>query len=97
MPNRRTTSTHALREKAISEFHDLLADDETLTPAAFEKLRTGMRKSRLLYGERPIGVALRPHLLHQKQFQALTRAAERITSALEKAAAAVVQDPKLMD
>ena len=97
MLNRRTTSAHALREKAISEFHDLLAADETLTPPVFERLRSAMRKSRLLYGERPIGVALRPHLLHEKQFQALIHAAEQIASALEKVAAAVVQDPKLMD
>jgi uncharacterized circularly permuted ATP-grasp superfamily protein len=94
--NRRTTSAHALREKAISEFHDLLAADESLTPLVFEKLRNAMRKSRLLYGERPIGVALRPHLLHEEQFQALTHAAQQIASALEKVAAAVVQDPNLM-
>lgn len=56
-----------------------------------------MRKKRLLYGERPIGVALRPHLLHEEQFQALTHAAQQIASALEKVAAAVVQDPNLMD
>jgi uncharacterized circularly permuted ATP-grasp superfamily protein len=85
-----------LREKAISEFHDLLVADETLTPATFEKLRSAMRKKRLLYGDRPIGVALRPHLLDQKQFRALTLSAERVTNALEKVAAAVVQDPKLM-
>ena len=42
-------------------------------------------------------LALRPHLLHGEQFQALTHAAQEITSALEKVAAAVVQDPKLMD
>jgi GxxExxY protein len=36
-----------------------------------------MRKSRLLYGDRPIGIALRPHLLDQKQFRALTLSAER--------------------
>ena len=86
-----------MREKAISEFHDLLAADENLTPLVFEKLRSAMRKSRLLYGERPIGVALRPHLVDEKQFQALTHAAEQIASALEKVAAAVVQDPNLMD
>lgn len=63
----------------------------------FEKLRNAMRKKRLLYGERPIGVALRPHLLHHKQFQKLTHLAQRVTSALEKVAAAVVQDSKLMD
>jgi glutathionylspermidine synthase len=94
---RRTTSTHALREKAISEFHELLAADETLSPAVFEKLRSAMRKKRLLYGERPIGVALRPHLLHHKQFHSLSQTAERVTSALEKVAAAVIRDPNLMD
>ncbi|HEU0207578.1 MAG TPA: hypothetical protein VFQ78_01235 [Candidatus Udaeobacter sp.] len=93
----RTTSTHALREKAISHFHDLLAADETLSPAIFEKLRSGMRKNRLLYGERPIGVALRPHLLHHKQFQRLSQAAQLVTRALEKVAAAVVHDPNLME
>ena len=56
-----------------------------------------MRKKRLLYGERPIGVALRPHLLHHEQFHALTHLAERVTSALEKVATAVVQDPQLME
>ena len=77
---RRTTSTHALREKAIGEFHDLLAADETLSSVVFEKLRSAMRKKRLLYGERPIGIALRPHLLDQTQFRALTVAAERVAT-----------------
>jgi glutathionylspermidine synthase len=86
-----------LRERAIAEYHELLAADETLTAATFEKLRSAMRKSRLLYGERPIGIALRPHLLHHKQFQRLSQAAQRVTSALEKVAAAVVQDPTLME
>jgi len=93
---RRTTSTPTLREKAINEFHDLLAADETLSSVVFEKLRSAMRKKRLLYGERPIGVALRPHLLHHKQFQKLSQAAQRVTSALEKIATALVEDPKLM-
>lgn len=97
MLKRRTTSTHALREKAISEFHDLLVADETLSPIVFEKLRSAMRKKRLLYGDRPIGVALRPHLLHHQQFQKLSQAAQRVTSALEKIATAVVEDPKLME
>jgi hypothetical protein len=81
--NRRTRSTHTLREEAISHFHDLLAADETLSPVVFEKLRTAMRKNRLVYGERPIGVALRPHFLHHEQFEKLTQTAERIASALE--------------
>ena len=55
-----------------------------------------MRANRLLYGDRPIGVALRPHLLERKQIEALTRAAEAIAGALEKIAAAAVQSPALM-
>src|SRR5438093_6867258 len=87
----------SLRERAIAEYHELLAADETLTPATFENLRSAMRKKRLLYGDRPIGIALRPHLLDHEQFRALTLLAERVTSALEKIAAAVVQDPNLMN
>jgi len=94
---RTTTHTVSLLQRAITEFHELLAADETLGPATLEKLRSAMRKKRLLYGDRPIGIALRPHLLDQKQFHALTNAAERVTSALEKVAAAGVQDPKLMN
>lgn len=56
-----------------------------------------MRKKRLVYGDRPIGVALRPHLLHHEQFQSLSHAAQRITAALEKIATAVVENPKLME
>ena len=87
----------SLRERAVAEYHELLAADETLTPGTFEKLRSAMRKKRLLYGDRPIGIALRPHLLDHEQFRALALLAERVTSALEKVAAAVVQDPNLMD
>jgi hypothetical protein len=86
-----------LRDRAIAEYHEQLAADETLTHATFEKLRSAMRKKRLLYGNRPIGVSLRPHLLHHTQFQKLTRAAQLVTSALEKVAAAVVEDANLME
>ena len=55
-----------------------------------------MRRKRLLYGDRPIGIALRPHLLHEKQFRALIHAAECLASALEKVATALVQSPSLM-
>jgi glutathionylspermidine synthase len=91
-----TTRKHALRQKAIAEYHDLLVADESLSSAVFEKLRSTMRIGRLLYGERPIGVALRPHLLDEKQFHTLTQTAQRIASALEKVATALVQSPGLM-
>ena len=91
------TRKHALRDRAIAEYHDLLVADQALSPAVFEKLRSAMRIGRLLYGERPIGVALRPHFLDDKQFQALTRAAQRVATALEKIAMAAVRSPELMN
>jgi hypothetical protein len=90
------TAFGSLREKAIAEYHDLLTGDKTLAPSFFEKLRRAMRANRLLYGDRPIGVALRPHLLEREQFEALTVAAESIAGALEKVATAAVESPPLM-
>ena len=86
----------ALRNRAISEYHDLLAADKTLSAAVFEKLRSAMRTNRLLYGERPIGIALRPHLLDDHQFHALSQSAQLIGSALEKIASIALQSPALM-
>ena len=91
-----TTRKHALREKAIVDYHDLLVADEALSSAVFEKLRNAMRNGRLLYGERPIGVSLRPHFLDERGFHTLTQTAQRIASALEKVATALVQSPGLM-
>jgi hypothetical protein len=68
-----TTNTASLRERAIAQYHNLLLCDETLTPATFEKLRSAIRKDRLLYGDRPISVALRPHFLERSQFETRTR------------------------
>jgi uncharacterized circularly permuted ATP-grasp superfamily protein len=89
-------ATIALRDRAIAEYHDLLAADEALSATVFERLRSGMRVNRLLYGERPIGVALRPHLLDEKQFHTLVQTAQSVASALEKIARALVQSPALM-
>ena len=94
--NTRATAKHSVRESAIEEFHDSLAADKTLSTAVFKKLRDEMRSNRLLYGDRPIGVALRPHFLDARQFAMLTETAEAISSALEKVAAAVLQSPELM-
>jgi hypothetical protein len=89
-------SSSSLRDRAIADYHELLMADETLAPSVFEKLRSAMRANGLLYGDRPIGVALRPHLLEPRQFEAATALAELIASALEKIAAAAVQSPALM-
>jgi hypothetical protein len=91
-----TANTASLRERAIAQYHDLLSCDETLAPRVFEKLHDAMRTNRLVYGDRPISVALRPHLLERSQFEAQKALAELIVRALEKIAATAVQFPALM-
>jgi len=85
-----------LREQVIAEYHDLLARDETLAPPLFERFRSAMRRNQLVYAERPIGVALRPHFLERAQFAAYAAAAELVAGALEKIASAAVRSPELM-
>jgi hypothetical protein len=86
-----------LREQAIAEYHQLLHADSGLSRVIFEKLRAAMRRDLLVYGGRPIGMALRPHLLEQKQFQQLSEKTELVAAALEKIAAAAVRSPTIMD
>jgi hypothetical protein len=76
------TNTARLRERAIAEYHELLLCDKTLAPRVFEKLHNAMRANRLVYGDRPISVALRPHILERAQFEELRAVAELIVSAL---------------
>lgn len=86
-----------MREQAIAEFHELLAADEGLDAGLFARLREGMRARRLLYGERELGVSLRPHLLDAAQFARLTRASEAVAAAFEKVSAAMAEEPSLME
>jgi len=94
--NGAATNSGGLRDRAIAEYHELLAADKTLSTLAIDKIREGMRASRLTYGDRTIGVTLRPHLLDRKQFDLLTAGAELIARALERIAAAAVQSSALM-
>jgi hypothetical protein len=96
MSKKATTNTSSIRESAIAQYHDLLLRDETLAPRVFEKLHDAMRANRLTYGDRPISVALRPHLLERSQFEAHKVVAELVARALEKIAAEAVQFPALM-
>jgi len=90
------TNSANLRERAIAQYHELLSRDKTLAPRVFETLHNAMRANRLTYADRPISVALRPHLLEHSQFEAHSLVAQLIGHALEKIAAAAVQSPALM-
>jgi glutathionylspermidine synthase len=90
------TDSGIWRKQVIEEYHDLLKADEALSADIFAAMRSAMRANRLVYGDRPIGVALRPHLLDERQFARLTRNTQLVASAIEKLAQAAVQSPDLM-
>jgi hypothetical protein len=86
-----------MRNKAIADYHADLASDASLTAELFARLRTAMQANRLLYGERALGVALRPHLLTREQYDLLAERSATLAGALEKVAAALLAQPQLME
>ncbi|MCI0488541.1 MAG: hypothetical protein L0229_18285 [Blastocatellia bacterium] len=86
-----------MRERAIKLYHDLLAASDDLTPELFARLKGEMSARRLLYGEREIGVALRPHLLTLDQYEILAHSSQVLAGAFEKVGAAMLAEPVWMD
>ncbi len=86
-----------MREEAIAEYHRLLLSDETLTADLFARLTERMKINLLSYGERPLGVSLRPHFLTRQQYTRLVHASELLVSAFDKIAAAMIERPSLME
>jgi hypothetical protein len=84
------------RAGVIEEYHELLAADESLTPEFFARLKALMAARRLVYGERHVGVALRPYLLTRGQYARLTHAAQTVAGAFEKVEAALLADHTLL-
>jgi len=82
-----------MRERLIDQYHKTLALDESLTPEFCAHLKNMMHTDRLLYGEREIGVALRPHLLTRTQYDVLVQASEILAGAFEKVASALLSEP----
>src|SRR5438034_7885601 len=86
-----------MRETLIAEYHETLAVDKGLTAQFFAHLKTMMRKRRLLYGGREIGVALRPHLLNRAQYELLAHSSEVLAAAFEKIASVLLSEPSRME
>jgi hypothetical protein len=85
-----------MREKAIAEYHEFLAADEGLTKELFARLKAAMSTNRLLYGQRELGVALRPHLLTRRQYDLLAYRSRVLAGAFEQVAAALLDQPALL-
>ncbi|MBC7931056.1 MAG: glutathionylspermidine synthase family protein, partial [Rubrivivax sp.] len=86
-----------MRGKVLSEYHELLRADASLNAPFFARLRDAMTARRLLYGERMLGVSLRPHFLTRAQYDTLARASEVLAGAFDKIGAALLSDPARME
>lgn len=86
----------SIRERAIAEYHEMLARDESLTAELFSRLKDAMSHARLLYGQREIGVSLRPHFLEREQYELLAFSAHHLTRAFDTIAEALLADPGRM-
>jgi hypothetical protein len=82
-----------MREKLVAEYHELLANDESLTAELFARLKGGMSAARLLYGRRELGVSLRPHFLTRRQYESLVDRSQILAGAFDKMAAAMLACP----
>ena len=78
----------------LAAYHALL-EDGRLAAASAELLAEGQRERRLMFGERPLCVALRPQMLTRKRFDQAVAAAEGVYSALAALERAVLQDADL--
>ncbi|MFN0086027.1 MAG: hypothetical protein ACKVX9_11630 [Blastocatellia bacterium] len=85
-----------MREKAIADYHTMLHADAGLTAELFGRLKSAMSSAHLLYGERVIGVSLRPHFLNQWQYDLLAGRSQLLVATFDKVAAGMLEDPSLM-
>jgi hypothetical protein len=85
-----------MRERVIAEYHAMLNAESNLTPEFLSGMRAQMQKRRLTYGDRPLGVALRPHILTGDQYAKLSHASETLAGAFEKIVAALISNPSLL-
>jgi hypothetical protein len=78
----------------IAAYHALL-EDEHLAAASSASLAEGQRERNLMFGERPLCVALRPQLLTRKRYEQAVAAAEGVHSALSALEGALLGDADL--
>ncbi len=78
----------------VAAYHALLGDGD-LAAASSEALAEGQRASRLMFGDRPLSVALRPQFLTRARFERAVRASQGVYSALEALERAVLSDASL--
>ena len=91
--SRRDLSDAGVKDPVVA-FHALL-QDERLAADSAQALADGQREKQLMFGERPLCVALRPQLLTRRRFEQAVSAAEGVASALSALEKAVLDDAVL--
>ena len=87
---------HAARElkDPVAVYHALL-EDGMMAAASAEQLTRGQKERRLMFGDRPLSIALRPEFLTRSRFERTVAAANAVHSALAALERAVLADPDL--
>jgi uncharacterized circularly permuted ATP-grasp superfamily protein len=86
--------SHAGVKDPVAAYHGLL-ENERLMAASAEALAAGQRERRLMFGERPLCVCIRPQLLTRPRYERAVAAAEGVYSAVSALERAVLKDPGL--
>ena len=86
----------AFRESvtAAADYNRLL-EDRNLADETREALREGQQKRRLVFGERPLSVSLRPQLLERRRYDAAVAASQALYGALARLERALLEDAEL--
>lgn len=80
-------------EEAIKYYHSLL--EGRLLLDAQERLKAGIKRHHLYFGERPVCSVLRPHFITAGQYEYIKREAELVLAAIAKLGAALLADAEL--
>lgn len=86
-----------MRKEIIDWYHGHLISDSSLSPELFARMKSGMTATRMLYGDRELGISLRPHFLTREQYELLVGSSQVLAGAFVRMAAMVLERPELMD
>jgi hypothetical protein len=79
---------------AAAVYHGLLEDDG-LAAASIEALLEGQRQKRLMFGDRPVSITVRPQLVEAARYRTAVAASQTIYAALDRLEAALIDDSQL--
>lgn len=82
--------------EAIARYHKLLEQDSHSHSEWVGQLREQMANAQLVVNGRPVTPVLRPHLISRRQYTNLVRAAELLSSAIERVRQIALENPVVL-